>query len=91
MIEVDESRGVDAFLKETKGELTVSPLNVCSAEERLGEKVVGGSFPLKEGRDDRVEKEGEDVELWRYNCLAKFCLCLGMPTKGFESEILNTS
>ncbi|RVW51403.1 hypothetical protein CK203_097169 [Vitis vinifera] len=51
--------------QETEGELTVSPLNVCLAEERLGEKVVGGSFPLKEGRDDRVEKEGEDVELWR--------------------------
>ena len=78
-------------MKETEGELTVSPLNVCLAEERLGEKVVGGSFPLKEGRDERVEKKGEDVESWRYSCLVKFCLYLGMPTEGFESEILNTS
>ena len=28
------------------------------------------------------------MELWRYSCVANFCHCLGMPTKGFESEIL---
>ena len=47
-----------------------------------------GSFSLKEGREERGEKEGEDVESWRYNCLAKFCHCLGMSTEGYESEIL---
>ena len=88
LIEVEESCGVDAFLKENEGELNVSPLSVCSAEERLGEKVTGGSFPLKEGKDERVEKEGEDVESWRYSCLTKFCHCLGMPIEGYESEIL---
>ena len=41
LIEVEKSRGMDAFLKENEGELTVSPLRVCMAEERLGEKVVG--------------------------------------------------
>ena len=30
----------------------------------------------------------KDEELWRYGCLAKFYQCLGMPTEGFESEIL---
>ena len=28
------------------------------------------------------------MESWRYSCLAKFCHCLGMPTEGFEGEIL---
>ena len=88
LIEVEKSRGMDAFLKENEGELTVSPLRVCTAEERLDEKVVGESFLLKERRDERVEKVEEDEELWRYGCLAKFCQCLGMPTEGFESEIL---
>ena len=56
MIEVKGSCGADAFLKENEGEST-SPLSVCLAEERLGEKVDGRSFPLKEGRDERIEKE----------------------------------
>ncbi|RVW41219.1 hypothetical protein CK203_114970 [Vitis vinifera] len=58
LIEVEKSRGMDAFLKENEGELTVSPLRVCTAEERLDEKVVGESFLLKERRDERVEKSG---------------------------------
>ena len=88
LIEVKGSCGADAFLKENEGEST-SPLSVCLAEERLGEKVDGGSFPLKEGRDERVEKERfwGWGDLWRYGCLANFCHCLGMPIKGFESEI----
>ena len=85
---MEKSCGLEAFLKEIKGELNVNPLSVCPAEERLGEKSASGSFPFKEGRVERGEKEGEDVESWRYSCLAKFCHCLGMPTEGYESEIL---
>ncbi|RVW92113.1 hypothetical protein CK203_037043 [Vitis vinifera] len=55
----------------------VSPADVCLME---------GSF--QGGRDGRAEEEGGDVESWRYSCLAKFCHCLGMPTEGFEGEIL---
>ena len=88
MIEVEESRDADVFLKENERELSVSPLSVCLVEERLVEKVDGKSYPLKEGRDERVEKEGGDVESWRYSCLANFFHCLGMPIEGFESEIL---
>ena len=58
------------------------------AEERDFEKGDGGSFLIREGRDGRAEEEGGDVESWRYSCLAKFCHCLGMPTEGFEGEIL---
>ena len=85
---MEKSCGLEAFLKEIKGELNVNPLSVCPAEERLGEKSASGSFLFKEGRVERGEKEGEDVESWRYSCLAKFCHCLGMPTEGYESEIL---
>ena len=35
-----------------------------------------------------VEDEEGVVESWKYNCLAQFCHCLGMPTKSFEGEIL---
>ena len=49
---------------------------------------VGVSFMLEEGRGEGVEKEGEDEESWRYSCLARFCQCLGMPSEGFEREIL---
>ncbi|RVX18219.1 hypothetical protein CK203_006709 [Vitis vinifera] len=76
------------LLEEVSRELNVNPLSVCPAEERLGEKSASGSFLFKEGRVERGEKEGEDVESWRYSCLAKFCHCLGMPTEGYESEIL---
>ncbi|RVW12594.1 hypothetical protein CK203_114463 [Vitis vinifera] len=31
---------------------------------------------------------GEEEEEWSSNCLAKFSHCLGMPTVGFEEEIL---
>ena len=61
---------------------------MCLTEERLGEKSASGSLSLKEGREEMSEEEGKDVELWRYNCLARFCHCLGMPTEGYESEIL---
>ncbi|RVW36075.1 Transposon TX1 uncharacterized 149 kDa protein [Vitis vinifera] len=49
LIEVEESRDADVFLKENERELSVSPLSVCLVEERLVEKVDGESYPLKEG------------------------------------------
>ncbi|RVW62359.1 hypothetical protein CK203_062888 [Vitis vinifera] len=52
------------------------------------EKGDGGSFPIREGRDGRVEEEGGDVESWSYSCLENFCHCLGMPTEEFEGKIL---
>ena len=88
MVEIKESRGFDALLKESEGKLTLSPLRVCPVEGRVGYKVVGDSFLLEEERDERVEKEGEDEEVWRYSCLARFYQCLGMPSEGCESEIL---
>ena len=33
-------------------------------------------------------EEGEGEEGWSSSCLAKFSRCLGMPTEGFEEEIL---
>ena len=50
MIEVEEGHDVGVFLKENERELFVNPLSVCLAEEKVVEKVDGGSFPLKEGR-----------------------------------------
>lgn len=37
--------------------------------------------------DFQVEVGGRD-EGWNSNCLVKFNQCLGMPTEGFEEEIL---
>ena len=88
MIEVEEGHDVVVILKENERELSVSPLRVLLAEGWDFEKGVGGSFPIREGRDGRVEEEGGDVESWRYSCLAKFCHCLEMPIEGFEGEIL---
>ena len=85
LIEVEEGHDADVILKENERELFVNPFRVLLAEERVFEKGNGGSFPIREGR---VEEEGGDVESWRYNSLASFCHCLGMPTEGFEEEIL---
>ena len=35
----------------------------------------------------QLEEGGQD-EGWSSSCLTKFSRCLGMPTKGFEEEIL---
>ncbi|RVX01630.1 hypothetical protein CK203_024423 [Vitis vinifera] len=85
LIEVEKGHDAVVNLKENERELSVNPLKVLLAEERDFEKGDGGSSPI---RDGRIEEEGGDVESWRYNCLAKFCHCLGMPTEGFEGEIL---
>ena len=34
-----------------------------------------------------IMEEGGELS-WQSSCLAKFSRCLGMPTKGFEGEIL---
>ena len=58
------------------------------AEEKDFKKGNAGSFLIREGKDGKAKEEREDVESWRYNCLAKFYHCLGMPAEGFEGEIL---
>ena len=88
LVKVKEGQGAIVKLKESEKELSVNPLRVLLVEERDFEKGDGGSIPKREVGDGVVEEEGKDVESWRYNCLAKFCHCLGMPTKGFEGEIL---
>ena len=37
---------------------------------------------------DHIEGEGESSECWSMSCLAQFRKLLGMPTTGFEKEIL---
>ena len=88
LLEMEGRCGHEVILKETEEGLSVNPLSVCPAKEKLGEKSASGSFPLKEGRKERGEEEEEDMESWRYSCLAKFCHCLGMPTEGCERDIL---
>ncbi|RVW98940.1 Transposon TX1 uncharacterized 149 kDa protein [Vitis vinifera] len=39
-------------------------------------------------RERRVVEVGDGEEEWSSSCLAKFSHCLGMPTVGFEEEIL---
>ena len=88
VIELDERCGNDAVEEESEGKLNFTPLRVCPAEVRDDQMGVGVSFMLEEGRGEGVEKEGEDEESWRYSCLVRFCQCLGMPSEGFEREIL---
>ena len=85
LIEVEEGHDAVVNLKENERELSVNPLKVLLAEEKDFEKGNGGSSPIRNGM---TEEEGGDVESWRYSCLAKFCHCLGMPSEGFEGEIL---
>ena len=50
---------------------------------------VGSGFasPIVERIDFQLEEGGQDEE-WNFSCLAKFIRCLGMPTEGFEEDIL---
>ncbi|KAL6317062.1 hypothetical protein AAG906_029814 [Vitis piasezkii] len=48
---------------------------------------LGLESPLAEMMTLHLE-EGKREEGWSSNCLAKFSRCLGMPTEGFEEEIL---
>ena len=52
---------------------------------------------IEEGTEDVLERdtqesmeEGNEMgeSCWQSSCLAKFSRCLGMPTEGFEGEIL---
>ena len=88
LLEMEERCGHEVILKETEEGLSINPLSVRLAEEKLGDKSTSGFFPLKEGRKERGEEEEEDMESWKYSCLAKFCHCLGMPTEGYERDIL---
>ncbi|WKA00682.1 hypothetical protein VitviT2T_019018 [Vitis vinifera] len=86
LLEMEERCGHEVILKETEEGLSINPLSMRSAEERMGEKSMSGFFPLKEGRKEWGEEK--DMESWNYSCLAKFCHCLGMPTEGCERDIL---
>ena len=88
MIEVEGGHDVVVNFKENKRDISVNPLRVLLAEEKDFKKGNVGSFMIREGKDGKAKEEREDVESWRYNCLAKFYHCLGMPAKGFEGEIL---
>ncbi|RVX07688.1 hypothetical protein CK203_021942 [Vitis vinifera] len=57
------------------------------AKKDTGLDQVGCVGSLKEGFGV-LEEEGGNLESWKFSCLAKFCHCLGMPTKDFEGEIL---
>ncbi|RVW68791.1 hypothetical protein CK203_060971 [Vitis vinifera] len=56
--------------------------------EEGGQKGVGDSVLLEEGRDERVEKEGEDEESWKVQLSSKVLSVFGNASEGFESEIL---
>ena len=88
LLEMEERCGHEGILKETEEGLSINPLSMRPAEERMGEKSTSGFFPLKEGRKEWGEEEEKDMESWNYSCLAKFCHCLGMPTEGCERDIL---
>ena len=83
-----ERSDIGSMVKESEGRLSFTPLRVYPAKERDGQMGAGISFLEEEGRDDRAEKEDDDEKSWRYSCLARFCQYLGMPTEGFEREIL---
>ena len=85
---MEERCDIGTMVKESEGRLNFTSLRVCLAEEMDDQMGVSISFLVEEGRDDRAEKEDDDKESWRYSCLARFCQCLGMPTEGFEREIL---
>ncbi|RVW99876.1 LINE-1 reverse transcriptase-like [Vitis vinifera] len=88
LLEMEERCGHEVILKESEEGLSINPLSMRPAEERMREKSTSGFFPLKEGRKEWGEEEEKDMESWNYSCLAKFCHCLGMPIEGCERDIL---
>ena len=50
LLEMEERCGHEVILKETEEGLSINPLSVRLAEEKLGDKSTSGFFPLKEGR-----------------------------------------
>lgn len=83
MVAVGEGQGAIVDLMGKEKELSVDPLRVLLEEERGFDKGDGGSTPTREEGDVVAEEKRGDVESWRYSWLAKFCHCLGMPTRGF--------
>ncbi|RVW77230.1 putative ribonuclease H protein [Vitis vinifera] len=80
--------GCEVVLKEAEEGLSISPLSMRQAEERMVERSTSGFFPQIDGRKEWGEEAEKNMESWSYSCLAKFCHCLGMPTEGCEREIL---
>ena len=62
--------------------LSINPLSMRQAEERMVEKSTSGFFPQIDGRKEWGEEVEKNMESWNYSCLAKFCHCLGMPNRG---------
>lgn len=88
LLEMEERCGCEVVLKEAEEELSISPLSMRQAEERMVERSTSGFFPQIDGRKEWGEEAEKNMESWSYSCLAKFCHCLGMPTEGCEREIL---
>lgn len=88
LVAVGEGHSEAGDLVARERELTVDLLQVLLVEEVGNGQGVGVSCPMKKVSDGLVEEEGGVMEWWKYNCLAQFCHCLRMPTKGFEGEIL---
>ncbi|RVX14550.1 LINE-1 reverse transcriptase-like [Vitis vinifera] len=63
-----------------EAEVLGSPGMVFGTDGKEAEKVVG--WDITEERNEGGE------QCWQSSCLARFSRCLGMPTEGFEGEIL---
>lgn len=79
---------MDGDLVAREGELMVDPLQVILVEEGGNGLEGGDSSPTKKVGVELVKEEREGGESWKYSCLVPLCQCLGMPTEGFEGEIL---
>ena len=99
IVAIDGSRGRDCSL-ETVGGANLDPLRMILADGReaevsgfLGmanEAVEEEIKDVSERAFQEVMEEGNEAgePCWQSSCLAKFSRCLGMPTEGFEGEIL---
>ena len=88
LVIVEENHILIGELMHREGELTVNPLRVLLAEEEGIGQGVGDSLMSLEAGFGVPKEEGGNLESWKFSCLEKFCHCLGMPTEGFEGEIL---
>ena len=99
IVATDGSRGRDCSLK-TVGGADLDPLRMILADGREAE-VSGFSGMANEAVEEEIKdvserafqevmEEGNEAgePCWQSSCLAKFSRCLGMPTEGFEGEIL---
>ena len=99
IVATDGSRGRDCSL-ETVGGTDLDPLRMILADGREAE-VSGFSGMANEVVEEEIKdvserafqevmEEGNEAgePCWQSSCLAKFSRCLGMPTEGFEGEIL---